>query len=181
MRLRFNATEVGIWLDFRSFCNFFQRILSLQLCKLLWKALIEEFVDFEESASTFDLNCITHQFNDHRLGSELVNTRRLPVKHNLQPFTVRIVVNKFCHFKVDLVAFNRNINCNSLFEIKNILFQSLIFCDKFEHFFVCIEASFLKTRDVGCSAVQLTLKMSFLGEKSLVFGACRILICNSLT
>ena len=101
------------------------RVLSLKLLKLSWSILVKELVQREEATADTDLNLILDALNHDTLGTELVDSLRFTHEHDLELLPVWVVVNVLGKLFVDHVVFDRDVDCDTRFEVDDILAQLL--------------------------------------------------------
>ena len=111
--------------------NFFteslQRIFSFKFLKFHGSILIKELINWKISTSNSYLDIVFLHFDSDSLSSKLIDTFCFSHKHNLQFCSFWIVIDEFRQLFINSIFLHRNINCNPLFQIYNVLFQCLNF------------------------------------------------------
>ena len=65
--------------------------------------------------------------NVDSLGAKLINALGFSHKHNFKFLSLWIVINKFCKFLIGWIALNRDVYCNPLFKINDVVLKSFNF------------------------------------------------------
>jgi len=104
------------------------RVFSLQLLKFYWCVLVKEFIYRQMTSTNSDVNLVLVNSYKHFFASKLVNTFRLPHKHNFKLLSIWVVINVLSYTFIYLIILYWNINSNSCLEINDIITQSLNLC-----------------------------------------------------
>jgi hypothetical protein len=122
-RRRFSHSSIdNRLLDSNFLTESLKRIFSLQFLKFNRSILIQKFINRKVTSTNSDLDVLIFDLDSNSLGSKLINTIRLSHEHNLQLGSLRIIVDKLSQFLVGLIVLHRDIHCDSLLEINNVLF-----------------------------------------------------------
>ena len=82
------------------------------------------------TSTNSDVNLVLINSYKHFFTSKLVNTFRLPHKHNFKLLSIWVVINVLSYTFIYLIILDWNINSNSCLEINDIITQSLNLCYK---------------------------------------------------
>lgn len=112
-------------------CHFFRKllqwVLSFKLFQLLRSVNVQELVNWKITSSHSDVYFVLINSNTKSFATELINALWLTHEHNLQLWSLGVVVYIFCKLLVNLVITNWNINCDPLLQVNYVLFESLDF------------------------------------------------------
>ena len=112
-----------------------KRISSLNLRKLDWRVLIQEFIDAHISSANSDLDLVLEDTDADSLGAKVVDPFVIPHEQNFQLAVVRVIVDKICHAFVDWIVFDGHIHRNSGFQVDNVILEGLVLCFEVAHSF----------------------------------------------
>lgn len=102
-----------------------KRIASFELFKLCRSILVKEFIYRKVASANTDPYFAPFNFDSHSSRAELINTLRLSHKHYLELGSIWEVVNVLSQLLVSGVALDRDVDCNTSFEIDNVLFKNI--------------------------------------------------------
>ena len=153
-----------------------QRIFSFKLLKFNWSVLIKELINWKISTTNSYLNVIFLNLDCNSLCTKLIDSFGFSHEHNLQFRSFWIVVNEFCQLFIDCVFFYRNIYCDSLFQINNVLLQCFNFnfgifklFQKLKRSLISFIHFFFKLKNVISCIFKFFLKIIFLNIKWIVY------------
>ena len=95
-------------------------VSTLQLSELVWCVLVQELIDTHVAASDSDLNLVLLDPHVDFLRAKFIHTLTVSHKHYLQFISVRVIVDKFGHFKVNGVVLDRHVDCYTRFEVNDV-------------------------------------------------------------
>ena len=104
-----------------------QRIFSFKFLKFHGSVLIKELINWKISTSNSYLDVVFLHFDCNSLRTKLIDSLSFSHEHNLKFCSFWIVINEFRQFFINRIFFHGDINCDSLFQIYNVLFQGLNF------------------------------------------------------
>ena len=105
----------------------FEGVFSLKFVKFCGGVLVEELVDGEETTTDTDVNLVLLNSNPDSLRSKLIDTLALTHEHDLQLLSLRVVVDELSQTFVNRVILHRNVHCNALLKLDDVVLKSLIF------------------------------------------------------
>ena len=103
----------------------FDWILSFKFLKFDGSVLVQKLVNRKIASSNSNFYIVLFDFYCNSFSTELINSFTFSHEHDLELGALWIIVNEFCKFTINTVFLNRNVHCNSLLKINNILLKSV--------------------------------------------------------
>lgn len=163
-------------LNSHSFTKSLKWVSALEFLKLNRRVLVEELVNWKETAADLDLDLVTFHLDHHAFRAELIDTGWLSHKHNLKLLAVRVVVDVLRQLLVHDTVLYGDVHCDAGLQVNDVGFECFNFklsvtesVQEVKGSLVCLVAFVLKCHDVVRRSEYFFLEGLLVVKKSSVF------------